>query len=395
MLRVGVGRGRRGKGGGGAPTVPAPLLLTWVSDSSDATPVFELTLDNPQVGDIERLYRGGVLIASRTLTSEDIAPLSVQWGLSAWANGSYSAYATTVRGGESSPSNTEAVTINDTTAPTLSAATGTVTGTTTADLSVTTNEDNGTLYAFASTSATPPSAATLKAGTGAAYASSQAVTSAGAKTFSATGLGTGTAHYAHSLHRDFNGNESAIATSASFTPADIHPNILTYPDDLTQSYWNKQDSAASLLSGAGSDGGDASRITLADGPAAWGLYRFYRTPVGGASGNYNVGFDFKPGSGVPYLHVRVAGGLGNKGSCINTATGALSTGYDGGANALPAPDSASVTPLSGGWSRFEMTANGDTLDLFLISFSQSATTTASDFTGVETIDFCNLTVKTY
>ena len=105
----------------------------------------------------------------------------------------------------------------DTTAPTLSSATGAKTGQTTGTGGVTTNEANGTLYAFCSNSATPPSAANLKTGTGAAYSTSVAVSSTGAKSFSATGLSAATTYYWHFLHRDAAGNDSTIATSAGFT----------------------------------------------------------------------------------------------------------------------------------------------------------------------------------
>ncbi len=106
---------------------------------------------------------------------------------------------------------------SDTTAPVLSSPVGTATGATTATVGATTDEANGTLYVFVSTSATPPSAATLKAGTGAAFASSQAVTSSGAKTFGATGLTASTGYYAHLIHTDAAGNDSNIVSSAQFT----------------------------------------------------------------------------------------------------------------------------------------------------------------------------------
>lgn len=105
----------------------------------------------------------------------------------------------------------------DTTPPILSSPTGTATGSTTAIVGATTDEGNGTLYAFVSTSATPPSAATLKAGTGAAWAGSQAVGSTGAKTLNTTGLTASTGYYAHLLHTDAAGNDSNIVTSAQFT----------------------------------------------------------------------------------------------------------------------------------------------------------------------------------
>ena len=105
----------------------------------------------------------------------------------------------------------------DTTAPVLSSPVGTATGATTATVGATTDEGNGTLYAFVSTSATPPSDADLIAGTGAVWAGSQAVTSTGAKTLSATGLTASTGYYAHLLHRDAASNDSNTVTSALFT----------------------------------------------------------------------------------------------------------------------------------------------------------------------------------
>jgi hypothetical protein len=105
----------------------------------------------------------------------------------------------------------------DATAPVLSSPVGTTTGSTTATVGATTDEGNGTLYAFVSTSATPPSDADLIAGTGATWAGSVAVSSTGAKTLSATGLTASTGYYAHLLHRDAAGNDSNTVTSAQFT----------------------------------------------------------------------------------------------------------------------------------------------------------------------------------
>jgi hypothetical protein len=110
----------------------------------------------------------------------------------------------------------------DTTAPVLSSPVGTTTGATTATVGATTDEANGTLYGVVTTSATAPSAAQIKAGqdhTGAAavFDDSQAVSSTGAKTFSATGLTASTAYRAHLIHTDAAANDSNIVTSAEFT----------------------------------------------------------------------------------------------------------------------------------------------------------------------------------
>lgn len=114
--------------------------------------------------------------------------------------------------------------VADTTAPVLTSPTGTQTGSSTATVGVTTDENNGTLYAVVTTSATQPSVAQVKAGqnnggTAAAYASSQAISSTGAKTFSATVLAPGTTYYAHFVHTDTALNNSTVSSTSSFTTA--------------------------------------------------------------------------------------------------------------------------------------------------------------------------------
>lgn len=112
----------------------------------------------------------------------------------------------------------------DTTAPTLSSATGTATGETTASGSVSTNEANGTLYRITTSSSTAL-VADVKAG------ASQAVTAAGVQTFNATGLPPGTTLYHHLVHTDEAGNDSLVATSNAFTTTapDVTAPTLTSP----------------------------------------------------------------------------------------------------------------------------------------------------------------------
>jgi len=105
----------------------------------------------------------------------------------------------------------------DSTAPSLTSPTGTKTGATTATGTVTTNEADGTLYAVVTTSATPPSSADLKSGTGAAYSTNQAVTTTGVQNVAATSLTAATTYYWHFLHTDAAANDSSIASSTSFT----------------------------------------------------------------------------------------------------------------------------------------------------------------------------------
>lgn len=98
----------------------------------------------------------------------------------------------------------------DTVAPTLTNQTASATGATTASGSVTTNEANGTLYWLVSSNPTATVAA-VKAGF------SQAVTAAGVKTVTLSGLTASTNYYLHFVHTDAAGHDSAVASSAMFT----------------------------------------------------------------------------------------------------------------------------------------------------------------------------------
>ena len=112
----------------------------------------------------------------------------------------------------------------DTTAPTLTSPTGTATGPTSASGTVSTNEATGSLFYLASTNASE-GVATVTA------ASSQAVSATGSQSVSFTGLTASTTYYAHYVHRDAAGNDSAVATSASFTTS--APSGDTTPPTLT------------------------------------------------------------------------------------------------------------------------------------------------------------------
>jgi len=104
----------------------------------------------------------------------------------------------------------------DTTAPTLTGASAANTGQTTASASVSTSEADGTLYHVFSPSSTL-SAQQLLAG------SSQSVAAAGVQTVSASGLVPGATYYAHFLHRDTAGNDSAVVASPAFTTQSAPP----------------------------------------------------------------------------------------------------------------------------------------------------------------------------
>lgn len=111
----------------------------------------------------------------------------------------------------------------DTTAPTLTSPTATAIGPTSASGTVSTNEATGSLFYLASTNASE-SAPTVKA------ASSQAVSATGSQSVTFSGLTASTTYYAHYVHRDAAGNDSTVASSASFTTSaapDTTPPTLT------------------------------------------------------------------------------------------------------------------------------------------------------------------------
>ena len=100
---------------------------------------------------------------------------------------------------------------SDVTAPVLSLPTGTKTGSTTASGTVSTDEGNGTLYFWATTSATESAADIITNG------DSQTVVATGVQNVSFTGLTAGTVYYAHYVHDDAASNESNVVNSTAFT----------------------------------------------------------------------------------------------------------------------------------------------------------------------------------
>lgn len=219
---------------------------TGTLDSDAANDVYLLNrvgLNRHFVGDIAYWARWNRVLSGAEITSAcDNGPRSVPSGLvEFWVNRTdfgpngitYSSRTTFVAGDV--PPNTAIG--DDTTAPTLSSPTSSATGSTTGSGGITTNEGNGTLYAVCTTSATAPTGAQVRAGqnhTGAAapYSSNQAVSSAGAKTFNATGLSASTTYYWHFQHRDASLNDSTVASSASFTTSaggDVTPPTLSSP----------------------------------------------------------------------------------------------------------------------------------------------------------------------
>jgi hypothetical protein len=216
-----------------AAAIPAPTMA-WTSANTVLNPVFTLTTFDAVVGDVLVLEVDNSSDFSSlhdsetdTLDSTEVAAGTITYsGFTTLTGGvTYYARVRLTRGAASVYSNTVTQTMFvDTTAPTLAAPLGSQIGsTTTASLGVTTNEANGTLYYVVTTSATPPTAAQVKAGqnnsgTAALYAGSQVIISAGAKTATATGITVGT-RYAYYMHEDASANQSTVSASSSWTQA--------------------------------------------------------------------------------------------------------------------------------------------------------------------------------
>ncbi len=115
----------------------------------------------------------------------------------------------------------------DTRPPVLSSPSGSATGPDTASGSVSTNEARGTLYGAVFAAAATPLTAEIKAGTGALYATSKAVTATGAQAFTADGLPASTSGKWHYVQND-GFNDSAIATSASFSTDAISTSLIDF-----------------------------------------------------------------------------------------------------------------------------------------------------------------------
>jgi hypothetical protein len=121
-------------------------------------------------------------------------------------------------------------------APVISSPTASTTGTSTGTGGFSTDTTSGTGYYYISTSATPPSAADLKAGASPADDSGSSTVTASPHTFNFSGLTQGTTYYAHYIQN--NGVDSNIVTSASFTTYDIVTADTTFSKDLSESLVN-------------------------------------------------------------------------------------------------------------------------------------------------------------
>lgn len=206
-----------------------PALLGALAGPGAVAPA--ITSANPSGSYPENQPIGGTLTANKTVTwsvegpdasGVVIDPATGVWSLAQTDFETKAAYTFTfVATDSASDTATQVVAVTltdlDETAPLLSSPQAAANGTSGASLSISTDEGNGTLHWFVSSSSTPPSAANLIAGIGAAAGGAQAVTSGGTYSASVSGLAASTAYFAYFLHRDSAGNNSAISQSSSFT----------------------------------------------------------------------------------------------------------------------------------------------------------------------------------
>ena len=209
----------------------------------------------------------------------------------------------------------------DTTAPILTSPTGTQTGSTTGGGTVSTNEANGTLYSLATVNSTE-SAATIKAS-----GATQTIASTGSKSVTFTGLTPSTTYYAHYVHRDAAGNDSAVADSGTFTtPAGSAATA------VTMTLAGSTSGAVGVASGSitvGANGTITGTVVVTPSSGGGGG-TFTPATVSISSGSPTGTFTYTPAStGAKTISATNGGGLSNPSSITYTAlSGALYTRVD-------------------------------------------------------------------
>ena len=211
--------------------------LALASTANDPRPDFDVGIPvSALAGDVIRVQADSADYVSHTLTSGDFtAPTIAKSGIAVLSDGAHVFRARMERGSSVSPWSNDVSGTIDTSAPVLSGASGNTQSPTTATLSVSTNKSGGVLYWVVTASSTKPTAAQVKAGqnnTGSAALSSgsQAVTATGVQNVFATDLTTAGARFGHFMQEDTSSNQSAVATTLSWTqiggtwsPADLLP----------------------------------------------------------------------------------------------------------------------------------------------------------------------------
>jgi hypothetical protein len=153
--------------------------------------------------------------------------------------------------------------------------------------------------------------------------------------------------------------------------------------------WTFQSGSRSATTWVLTGASDATTITTSTSTGGNGN-RIYKTGIAGGTGvTCSISFYYKANTTVPFLHIRSNNGSGGPGvgACINTATGALTTGKTGGTNSTSAFATQNVEDVGSGWRRFTSTfPTFNTTQSWILHLSDSSATTAAGFAGTETID---------
>lgn len=211
----------------------------------------------------------------------------------------------------------------DVTAPVLSSLTAVEDGATGADIGFTTDE-GGTAYAVITTSATPPSAAQVKAGQdhsgSAAVWDDSKLVSAGADTFTATGLTAETTYYAYVVVTDAVDNDSDVGYAGTFTTdAAGNPPVLiashtAYRGALTKAGDGGVVDLGFMLLAVGSSTPASWSITLTSGTSG-----HWTTPTDGSFPTPTSTGDTADLNGGPYVFdVTATNADGTSNTCVLT-----------------------------------------------------------------------------
>jgi hypothetical protein len=218
-----------GSSGAGAGPTLLPPILNLITPTSIARPTLTIYIADLAVLDYSDLEFSTSLGFSPVAFSptfqaqaEDLVDMDVAGTMPALTNGTWYVRAKLRRGTAYSDFCTPlTIVINDVAPPTLTAFTATTIDYASGSLNVTTDDNNGSIYWVITASATPPTAAQVRAGQNQAGAAaikngSLAITTTGAKAMVAGGLTPVTTYYAYVMHEDANGNRSSVLAS-SFT----------------------------------------------------------------------------------------------------------------------------------------------------------------------------------
>jgi uncharacterized repeat protein (TIGR02059 family) len=236
-----------------------------------------------------------------------------------------------------------------TTPAALTSATATSVTTTTATIGATTDTAAGTLYAVITTSATPPSAAQVKAGqnnggTSAVWAGSNASLVVGANTFAATGLTADTAYHSYFVQDDgadsnvLAGSFSTLAVADETPPTLSSAAIVDTGQTITLNF--SEDVAIGSGGSAGwtlSASGGASAMTYASGAGSTTLV-------------YNLGRRIQNGETATIAYTQPGNGIEDaSGNDLVTFSGAAVTNnseYE--IDVTPPTLSTAAVPTNGG-----------------------------------------------